>query len=147
MKKPMIYLLMFFKLFAFGSLVQAQDSGSYKIIVNAANPVSSLSKDQVSKLFLKKVTKWDHGKSALPVDLIDTPVRQKFSEEIHGKKVSAIKAYWQQKIFSGREVPPPEKASDEEVLSYVQANPDAIGYISGSAAVDNAKIKVLNITK
>lgn len=118
----------------------------YKIIVNAANPLSTITKERVSKLFLKKVTQWKNGKTALPVDLAETsPVRVKFSEEIHGKTVSSIRAYWQHKIFSGRGIPPPEKASDAEVLAYVMENPDAIGYISGTAAVD--KVKVMKITE
>lgn len=118
----------------------------YKVIVNAANPISALSKDRVSKLFLKKLTRWEDDKSVLPVNLPpESPVRQKFSLEIHGKNIAAIKSYWQQRIFSGQGVPPPEKVTEKEVVNYVQENPGAIGYVSETALVD--KIKVLKITE
>lgn len=124
----------------------AQDDVSYKVIVNAANPILTMTKDQISKLFLKKAYQWKEGTPALPVDLVETsPVRRKFTKDIHGKAVASIKAYWQQRIFSGREVPPPEKGSEKEVLEYVQAHPGAIGYVSENAPVEN--VKCLSITK
>jgi len=42
-------------------------------------------------------------------------------------------------------VPPPEKASDDEVLAFVRANPGGIGYVSSGAQV-GAGIKVLEVT-
>lgn len=100
-----------------------------------------MTKEQASKLFLKKVTKWDNGHPVLPVDLgAASAVRETFSREVHGKTVTAIKSYWQQKIFSGRDVPPPEKQSDAEVLAYAQANVDAIGYISENSRAGNTKV-------
>lgn len=119
-------------------------SETYKVIVNAANPVSSMKKDQVSRFFLKKVAKWDNGQAVLPVDLPKTSAgRQAFSIEIHGKPVKAIESYWQQKIFSGRDVPPLEKASDAQVLAYVKANSGAIGYVSAASGVGGVKILTL----
>jgi ABC-type phosphate transport system substrate-binding protein len=69
--------------------------------------------------------------------------RANFSKSIHGKPVSSIKAYWQQRIFTGRGVPPVEKDNDREVLNYVKANPGAIGYVSNAAKVSG--VKVVNI--
>jgi len=60
------------------------------------------------------------GETALPVDLrSDSSVRRKFSESVLKRSVAAIRSYWQQRIFSGREVPPPELDSDAAVLRYV----------------------------
>ena len=113
----------------------------YKVIVNTSNPVSSMSKDQVSRLFLKKVIKWDNGQAVLPVDLPkNSPSRQAFSIQVHGKPVKAIESYWQQKIFSGRDVPPLEKSSDAQVLAYVKANAGAIGYVSGDTPAGGVKV-------
>ena len=130
-------------------LVTITDSQSfaqdYKIIVNAANPTSSLTKQQVRDMFLRKVTTWEHGPKILPADLdIAVKVREKFSKEIHGKSAAAVESYWQQKIFSGRGTPPPQKTSEKEALDYVERNAGAIGYVSVTAAVE--KVKVLEIT-
>jgi len=118
---------------------------TFKVIVNSANPVSSITKAEASKLFLKKRSKWNHGAEVQPVELPgSSSVRGSFTKEIHNKKPAAISAYWQKQIFAGRATPPPEKGSDAEVVAYVQANPGAIGYVSSGASVSG--VKVVEIT-
>jgi len=81
-----------------------------------------------------------------PVDLIDTSaLREAFSKQVHGKGTAAIKAYWQKMIFSGHDVPPPEKPSIGEALAYVRGNPGAIGYAPTGADLGPG-VKVLKVT-
>ena len=120
----------------------AQD---FAVIVNAANPVSTLSKDEVAKLFLKKTVAWQSGQSASPVELPATAkVREAFAREVLNKSVAQVRSYWQQQIFSGRDVPPPEKPSEDEVLAFVRANPNAIGYVSRTANMGRG-VKVVSL--
>jgi len=124
--------------------LRAQDA-PYRLIVNSSNPVGALSRDEVSKLFLKKVPAWHSGEAVVPVDQSeDAEVRRVFSKRVLGKEVSAIKGYWQQAIFTGRGFPPVEKASDTEVATFVAANPSAIGYVSSAAALPNG-VKVVKV--
>ena len=91
---------------------------NFKVIVHESNPISSLTRADVSKLFLKKATQLN-GTTALPIDLVSSnPVRQSFSRYIHRRPVSAIKAYWQQQIFSGRGVPPPAGLPTQPLLPF-----------------------------
>ena len=147
--KKVILLIIALSIVFFEALSVANETGAFKVIVHASNPESELTKKDISKLFLKKVKKWENSKEAvLPVDLMsDSPVRETFSKAIHGRKVSSIKAYWQKQIFSGRGVPPEEKKSDEEVLKYVAKNAGAIGYILESAEINPYEVKVLKIAK
>jgi len=144
--KTLKLILIFCLLFLF-TLSFAQTKGSFKVIVHKSNSNSSLNKVEISKLFLKKTTRWKGSKQKVePVDLVDTsPVRENFSTEIHNKKVGAIKAYWQKLIFSGRRVPPPEKKTDIDVLKYVHENTGAIGYVSNSANLKNYDVKILKV--
>lgn len=108
----------------------------YVVIVNAANPVTSLSKDELSRIFLKKTSAWGNGSRVLPADLVaSSKVRARFSQDVHGKDTAAIKAYWQKMIFSGRGIPPAELASSAEVVAFVAANRGAIGYVSEDASL------------
>ena len=117
---------------------QAQD---YVVVVNAANPAASVSKAEASNIFLKKAAKWSHGAAAQPVDQQkSSAVRDAFSKAVHGKPASAIASYWQQQIFSGKDVPPPAKGSDDEVIAFVKATPGGIGYVSAGAAVAGVKV-------
>ena len=115
------------------SAASAQEAG-FKLVVNASNEVSSLTKDDAAQYFLKKKSAWPGGRATLPVDQTDqSPARRAFSKAVLKKDVAAVKSYWQTQIFSGRGVPPPEKTSDGAVLAFVDANAGAIGYVSGEA--------------
>jgi len=116
----------------------------FKIIVHEHNGQATLSRAEASDLFLKKRTHWNDGTAVLAVDQsVGTAVRASLSSQIHGKTVVAVKSYWQQQIFSGRDIPPVEKASDEQVLAFVRANPGAIGYVSQSASTAGVKVVVV----
>jgi ABC-type phosphate transport system substrate-binding protein len=112
----------------------------YVVIVHPNNPNAALSRRFVADAFLKKVTRWPDGSVIKPVDLPpDSNARAHFSDEVLSRSVSAVKSYWQQIIFSGRDVPPPELANDEDVVKYVAQNGGAIGYVSGATALNGVK--------
>jgi hypothetical protein len=100
------------------------------IVVNAANPVRTLTRDRLSKIFLREVITWDDGVEILPVDQIDkTAAHAVFTRQVLDRSVIALKRYWQERIFSGNESPPPDRVTDGDVLTYVRSNPGAIGYV------------------
>jgi ABC-type phosphate transport system substrate-binding protein len=124
-----------------GEPVWAQES--VVVVVNASNPVASLSAADVSNIFLRKTVRWDGGDDIQPVDLpASSAVRERFSESVLGKAISAVQAYWQRQIFSGHGVPPVEKASEEDVLAFVRANANAIGYVAADATLGSAVKRV-----
>jgi len=105
----------------------------FVVIVNAAGD-ASLSKDDISKAFLKK------GSSLVAVDQSKgAAVRDAFSKAVLGRPASAVATYWQQQIFAGKDVPPSEKGSDADVIAFVKSNPKAIGYVSAGADVSGVK--------
>jgi ABC-type phosphate transport system substrate-binding protein len=117
----------------------------FVVIVNADNPVSSLSQDELSRIFLKKTAAWKNGSRALPADLTaSSQVRASFSQKIHGRDTAAIKAYWQKMIFSGRSIPPAELSSATEMAAFVAANRGAIGYLAEGASL-GANVKTIRV--
>jgi ABC-type phosphate transport system substrate-binding protein len=114
----------------------------YRVIVNQKNSTASADRRFVAQLFLKKTTHWSDGDLVRPVDLEPaSAARRRFSEEVLNRSIAAVKSYWQQMIFAGRDVPPPELDSDEEVVRFVARHPGAIGYVGGGA--NTALVKVL----
>jgi hypothetical protein len=67
-------------------------------------------------------------------------VRRRFSDEVLHRSVSEVKSYWQQRIFSGRDVPPPELDTDDQVVTYVLRHAGAVGYVSAEAALNGTKV-------
>ncbi len=110
----------------------AQPAGrGFRVIVHADNTVARLPAKTVANMFLKKSKRWDNGDLVVPVDLEPRhPVRKVFTRAVHKKSITAIGSFWQRIIFAGRGVPPESKATEEEVLAFVAANPGAIGYVS-----------------
>jgi ABC-type phosphate transport system substrate-binding protein len=125
---------------------QAQAAGqpSYRVIVNPSNADTSVERTFLAHAFLKKATTWSDGETIHPVDqLANSAVRRQFSEEILERPVSAVRSYWQQLIFSGRGVPPPELDNDDAVVRYVSRHAGAVGYVSGGADLRGTKVLVV----
>ncbi len=113
------------------SPLSALATDGFTVIVNRNNPVSSLSRERLVRIFTGKETSWPDGIEIRPVDLISSSsARARFTRDIHGKRVNSIKRYWQKQIFTGRAVPPPEKSTDRDVVEFVKTNRGAIGYVS-----------------
>lgn len=124
-------------------IVEAQ--AGYQVIVNSGNSTDSISKGDLAKIFMKKSSSFPNGTKAEPVDQNeDSPVRAAFSEDVLGKKVSAIKSFWQKQIFSGRGTPPDILDTDGDVIEFVKRNPGAVGYISAGASADGVKVLTVN---
>lgn len=123
----------------------ARAQTSFVVVVNVTNPASSIGRSELAALFTKKEQSWRDGSPAFPVDLAaDDPTREAFTAAIHGKSSQAIRAYWQQQIFSGRQVPPPERDSDEQVLAFVRSTVGAVGYVRPTARLGPG-VKVLGL--
>jgi ABC-type phosphate transport system substrate-binding protein len=116
----------------------------FTVVVHPDNPITHIDRDDLSRMFYKKITKWSHGSVVLPVDLpVQDQRRIGFTKHVHRKSVGAVRAFWQQQIFSGRDVPPPEKSNDLDVVSYIKEHPGAVGYVSGRQAP--AGVKALTV--
>ena len=117
---------------------------AYRVIVNPQNPINSVSKSLLSKMLLKTQTTWSNGNRVMPVDQRATGrVRDALSRAVHGRSAMVIKNWWNQQIFAGKGVPPPELATDAKVVAYVIANPGAVGYVSADANVGDVKVVAL----
>lgn len=128
-------------------LPAAAAGAAVKVVVHGSNPVAALTKAKAADLFLKRVTRWDNGRTVTPVDLAEkNPARAAFSKELLGKEVAWVKSYWQKMIFSGRATPPVELSSDAEVLDLVRGNQDAIGYVSDTATLP-AGVRALTVSE
>jgi ABC-type phosphate transport system substrate-binding protein len=143
MKGLMLASLAGFSLLA-GGARPARTQDGFVLIVNQANPVVSLRAAEVSRLFLRKQTRWPNGQLVEPVDQVESsPTRRHFSDAVHGMDVPSVYSYWQEIVFSGRGEPPPERASDAEVVAFVRAHVNAFGYVSPAAALSGVKVLTL----
>ena len=101
------------------------------VIVNAANPVHSMSADEVSALYLARSRTFPSGEFALVFDLPrDNAVRLHFFKQIANMPIGQVNTYWSRLMFSGQEMPPQVLPNEQAVIDIVRRNPGAIGYVS-----------------
>jgi ABC-type phosphate transport system substrate-binding protein len=118
---------------------------SVTIIVHASNPTGAMPTDVISRIFLKRNTRWPSGAQVAPVDQDgDSSTRSSFARTIHDRSASALDNYWQQQIYSGGNAPPPVVGSDAHVIAFVGKNPNAIGYVAGATDLP-ATVRVLQV--
>jgi len=120
------------------------DDVGFKVIVNPDNSATSVDRDFLRDVYLKKATEWSGGETTYPIDLGSKfPERDRFTDQVIRKTAAQLRTYWNQQIFSGKGVPPPEVDSVAEVIEYVMSNKGAVGYIPSDA--DPGKAKVIRI--
>lgn len=113
----------------------------FQVIVHPTNPRSRVTLEELGKIFMKKIVRWDTDIPIIPVNQAGkTRVRALFTRMVHGKPESALAAYWQQQIFSGRALPPVEKSDDAAVITFVKAEPGAVGYLTPGAILEGVKL-------
>jgi ABC-type phosphate transport system substrate-binding protein len=118
----------------------ARSGAAFQVIVNPDNGVASLDATFVRDAYLKRVTTWENGDTVRPVDLTTRyPAREAFARDVLGKTLPQLRSYWNQQIFSGRGVPPPELDSEAAVIRYVLANRGAIGYLPAGVSPQPAR--------
>lgn len=120
---------------------ESSDTVPYRVIVHVDSRVRAASREFVTNAFLKRVTRWEDGVTLYPVDLSpDSAVRQRFSHHVLRRSVDAVRNYWQQQIFSGRGLPPPELDSEEAVVRYVSKHRGGIGYVGGNTELEGVRV-------
>jgi ABC-type phosphate transport system substrate-binding protein len=120
----------------------ASEAGrAFLVIVNPDNPISSIDRDFLRDAYLKKTAEWGDGTTIHPVDLSPQfPTRARFVHDVLRKTPAQLRTYWNQQIFSGKAVPPPQARSTASVIDYVRATPGAIGYLPPDVDPRGAKV-------
>jgi len=120
------------------------DVPAFRVIVHAQNRATGASREFVTNALLKRSTRWDDGEHLYPVDLpVSSGTRRHFSETVLGRSVAAVRKYWQQQIFSGRGLPPPELDSDAAVVRYVAKHRGGLGYVGPDVELSGVKVLIV----
>jgi len=114
------------------------------VIVSTKNPVTKLTTEMVSQIFLGQSTTFYTGWKAEPLDLAEgSPARNEFYAKFLGKSAAQVKAHWSKQSFSGKGSAPAVVSSDADLIKKVAENPKYIAYVD-KASVD-AGVKVITI--
>lgn len=111
------------------------------VVMSSKSDVDSLSRAQVSQIFLAKTDALPNGRVAKPVDQAEgSAVRNEFYDKVADKNAAQMKAYWSQLTFTGKAQPPRKVSGDAAVKAALAENPAAVGYISDGAVDGSVKV-------
>lgn len=111
------------------------------VIANRDLPVTALSREEVSRIYLGKTKFLAGGAKVIPIDQRSgSAAREKFYNDLFNKSESEMKAYWSRVIFTGQGYPPIQESSDKAVLDTVTKNANCLGYIDRSSLDNTVKV-------
>lgn len=122
--------------------VSAMAAAEILVIGHPATEMRVTEKEQLADLYLGKrdelsgqrVRVLDHSEGG--------SVRQRFYQQVTGRSLSQLNAYWSKLIFTGKGMPPEQVGEDFDVIGLVQDDPSAVGYIDADS-LSGERVKVL----
>jgi ABC-type phosphate transport system substrate-binding protein len=116
------------------------------VVVSAKSSATALTQEQAADIFLGRSNTLPGAGAAVPVDQAEgAGPRDEFYQKSAGKNAAQLKAYWSQRIFSGKGQPPKAAGDNGAVKAMLAANPTMVGYIDKSAV--DASVKPLLTVK
>jgi hypothetical protein len=99
------------------------------VVVGAASPVRSVTKDILRELYLRRQRLWSDGTRTIPINLPPmNPVREEFSKLVLGRSTRDMVAYWNGRYFEGI-TPPQVLPSSAAIRLFLAAELGAIAYL------------------
>ena len=115
-------------------------AADFIVIANPGVPVTKLTHDELSAIYLLRTSNWPDGVRIVPVNReADSNARAVFSMRVLKQPQAALDAHWNRMNFKGI-TPPVIQGSDRSVLAFVQNVSGAIGYVSASTELKNVKV-------
>ena len=112
------------------------------VVVSAKSSATALTQEQAADLFLGRSNTLPGAGAAVPIDQAEgAALRDEFYTKAVSKNAAQLKAFWSQKIFSGKGQPPKAVGDSAAVKTLLASNPNMIGYIDKSAL--DASVKPL----
>jgi ABC-type phosphate transport system substrate-binding protein len=123
----------------------AQVDRSLRVVVSKENKLTSLTTDDLVRIFLGKKTLWDSGTRIVPaMPEEESPAGEAFLTGTLKKSVSQFRAYWKRLLFSGGGAVPKVFRNNDQLMDFVARQPGAIAVIEASAVDD--RVRVLEIS-
>lgn len=123
------------------TLIASASWADVAVVVGAKSPVSALTKDQVSQIYLGKVKAFPGGGTAITSITGSGPIRDEFLSNVLNKTDAQARATWARLSFTGTGNAPKELKDAGETKQLVANNPNIIGVID-KASVDGS-VKVI----
>jgi len=115
------------------------------VVTRQDSDISSVTVTELSQLWLKQIHQLA-GVKAEVADLFEKhPLREKYYASVVGKSANKLSAYWSIRVFRGEGFPPPSFQSIEDLIIWIAAKKNRLGYIESRYLNEQLKT-VYNVT-
>ena len=121
-------------------MLQIAVASELVIITHLENKSMLLSQKQIQSIFMGRRRAFPNGKMAIPLEQPD--LRTDFYQQLTGRSIAQINAYWARLRFGGRNVIPKKYPNDEAIIQQVENDKFSIAYILKNN-VDETRVHVL----
>ena len=113
------------------------------VIVNPALGVSSISNKDLKRIYLGKTSSIADGtEMQLSDQKFDASIREAFYQKCCSSSAQKARSRWAGILFSGNGQPPAVVGGDRDVVAWVSARQDGIGYVDSSAVTSSVKVLI-----
>lgn len=124
----------------------AEPTRTLVVIANPRNKVSSLTRAQLRRLFLKTQRRWPDGRAVMPLNVkAGRPTRVLFDRVATGLSAHEASLYWIKQRVRGHGAPPRSLHSARLLQRIVSHQPEAVGYVLRSELSPTIAVKILRI--
>lgn len=110
--------------------IAASKNDTWLIVVNEQSSINQITQKQVMGLFLGRTSFLPTGTRAKPLDFpIKSNSRASFYQQLTGKDIAEIDAYWARLRYSGKSSPPQPLNSSDDIMNLVSNNKGIIAYL------------------
>jgi len=115
------------------------------VVLNLAHKGVQLSRGEVQSIFLGIKTQLPNGQPVTPFDQeVSRPIHEAFYRLVASKNTVELNTYWSRLVFTGRALPPTVLGNGQAILSKVESDVNAIGYVDAALAkAANVQIALL----
>jgi len=123
------------------SIVAVQAQEPLVVVVNKANPIDKLTRSELIDLFMGKYVAFPDDSKATPVELKgEHAIKVNFYQNLVGMSLSRVNAYWSRLQFTGRKRAAIFKSNEIDLITFIIANEQAIGYVPQSLVTEDLKV-------
>lgn len=119
-------------------VVSPARAGPLVVVTHSESAIGALSREQVSRIFLGRLTLLPTGERVTVVEI--ESLRERFYQKLLGRNLAEVNAYWARLQFSGRTQPPLRLASNQDALAAVLAERNVVTYIDADLLDPRAKV-------
>ena len=117
----------------------AARAGHLVVITHSDSAIQTLSREQVSRIFLGRLKLLPTGERVTVVEV--ESLRERFYQKLLSRNLAEVNAYWARLQFSGRTQPPLRVSDSAAAVARVAEDPQAIAFVD--AVPDDPRARVV----